>query len=289
MNVYPAKPHALKTIFGRPKVLIGVIHARPLPGSSQYQGEPIEDICAAAIEDGISYQQGGFHGVIVENAGDIPFSKPEHLGFETAAAMAIMTHLIRRELGVPVGVNVLANGLTCALAVAKCADASFVRANQWANAYVANEGFVEGAAPIATRYRTWIHAERVLVFADVHVKHGSHSIVADRPVAEQARDVEFFDADVLIATGFRTGGEADPEEIMNIRNSTQLPVIVGSGVSLSNARRILTMTDGAIVGSSVKDGGCWWKPVSRDRVEELVAIAEEVWTEGTSGDSPNGP
>lgn len=41
--------------------------------------------------------------------------------------------------------------------------------------------------------------------ADVHVKHGSHAIVADRPVAEQARDAEFFAADAMIATGSRTG------------------------------------------------------------------------------------
>ena len=44
------------------------------------------------------------------------------------------------------GVNVLANAALPALAVAKASGANFVRVNQWANAYVANEGFVEGEA-----------------------------------------------------------------------------------------------------------------------------------------------
>ncbi len=48
------------------------------------------------------------------------------------------------------------------------------------------------------------------MFADVHVKHGAHAITADRSIAELARDVEFFDADVAIATGQRTGDAATP-------------------------------------------------------------------------------
>ena len=53
----------------------------------------------------------------------------------------------------PIGVNVLANAALHALAVASAAGARFVRVNQWANAYVANEGLIEGAAARAMRYR----------------------------------------------------------------------------------------------------------------------------------------
>src|SRR5437773_2087238 len=83
-----------------------------------------------------------------------------------------------------------------AIGVAKAGGASFVRVNQWANAYVANEGLVEGEAGKVLRYRAAIAAEHVRIFADVHVKHGAHAIVADRPLEELARDIEFFDADV---------------------------------------------------------------------------------------------
>ena len=39
------------------------------------------------------------------------------------------------------------------------------------------------------------------------------AVTADRTVAELARDVEFFDADVAIATGQRTGNAASMEEL----------------------------------------------------------------------------
>src|SRR5690606_18458833 len=106
----------------------------------------------------------------------------------------------------------------------------FVRANQWANAYIANEGFVEGASGVALRYRSMLEAEEIHVFADVHVKHGSHAIVADRPIEELARDAAFFGASSLIATGFRTGDPTKVEEVLAVKKGSELPVLVGSGI-----------------------------------------------------------
>jgi membrane complex biogenesis BtpA family protein len=183
---------------------------------------------------------------------------------------------VRAEVGLPVGINVLANGAECSLAIAKASGASFIRSNQWVNAYVANEGFVEGAAAKASRYRSLLRAEEVRFFADVHVKHGSHAIVADRSLAEQTLDAEFFDADVLIATGQRTGGETALEEIKAIKEAASLPVIIGSGLSVGNAAEILRVADGAIVASSLKEDGNWWNPVSTERVKRLMEVVEKV-------------
>ena len=202
------KPNALIELFGVARPVIGVVHARPLPGSPAYDGERLEDIYSAAIDDARAYQEAGLHGLIVENHGDIPFLKPDAIGHETAAVMSVMAERVRIATRLPVGINVLANAAHVALAVAKASQATFVRVNEWANAYVANEGLVEGPAGTATRYRTWLRARDVRVFADVHVKHGAHAIVADRTIAELVRDAEFFDADVLIATGQRTGDAA---------------------------------------------------------------------------------
>jgi membrane complex biogenesis BtpA family protein len=264
--------HALEALFGRRRpVVIGVIHARPLPGAPDYDGEPVEAVYTAALEDGRRYAAGGVDGLIVENHGDIPFLKPEAIGPETATAMAVMADRVRREIGLPVGINVLANGALTALAVAKAAGAVFIRVNQWANAYVANEGIVEGPASAATRYRAWLRAREVRIFADVHVKHGAHAIVADRSLAELTRDVEFFDADVAIATGQRTGNAAAVDEIRAIREATSLPVVVGSGVSVANVGDILSVADGVIVASSLKRDGIWWHEVEPDRVAAFMA------------------
>jgi uncharacterized protein len=121
-----------------------------------------------------------------------------------------------------------------------------------------------------------LRAEEVKVFADVHVKHGSHAIVADRSLEEQTLDVEFFDADVLIATGQRTGGELDFRELEVVKSTTSLPVLVGSGVTEGNVRRVLGIADGAIVASSLKEDGNWWSSVSTERVKRLMEVVKTL-------------
>jgi len=274
--VFRPRPNAIETLFGRRKAVIGVIHSLPLPGSPGYEGQPMTEIVDFAVAEAERYRAGGVDGLIVENHGDIPFSKPEHLGPETAAGMAVMTDAVRRASGLTVGVNVLANGAIQALAVAKAAGAAFIRVNQWANAYVANEGFVEGPAAAATRYRAWLQAREVKIFADVHVKHGAHAITADRSIPELARDVEFFDADVAIATGQRTGDSATMEELSTIAGGTALPVAVGSGVTPENVGDILTVADAVIVASYLKRDGVWWNPVDPERLRTFMAAVERA-------------
>jgi membrane complex biogenesis BtpA family protein len=275
-SIYRVKPNAIQEIFGRRKAVIGVIHSLPLPGSPNYNGEPMEDIVAFAVAEAGRYRVGGVDGLIVENHGDIPFAKPDRLGPETAAAMAVITDAVRRQSGLPVGVNVLANGAVQALAVAKAAGAAFVRVNQWSNAYVANEGLMDGPAGEAARYRAWLRAKSIRIFADVHVKHGAHAITGDRTITELARDNEFFDADVAIATGQRTGDSATMDELQTIASGTSLPVAVGSGVTPDNVGDILTVADAVIVASYLKHEGAWWNPVDPERLKVFMQAVKKA-------------
>ncbi len=270
LGVFPPKPSALAEMFTGSPVLVGAVHLPALPGSPQYTGQPVAEIARFAVEESRAYIDNGFDGVIVENHGDIPFLKPGQHGYETAASMGVVTAAVVAEIGGCVGVSVLSNGGECAVAAAWSAAAGFVRVNQWANAYVANEGFIEGQAAVTTRFRHRIGAGPVRVFADVHVKHGAHAIVADRTLAEQTEDAEFFDADVLIATGSRTGDAASADEVAVIRENTVLPVIIGSGITAQNVRALLAECDGAIVASSVKDNGRWWGRVAGEKVRAVA-------------------
>lgn len=275
--IYPGTTQTLPDIFRTAKPIIGTVHLRPLPGAPLYDGESLESILSTALRDVEAYVSGGIDALIVENSGDLPFSKPGDIGMETVAFMTrVVSRIAAETSNVPVGVNCLANAVIPALAVAAAGGASFVRSNQWVNAYVANEGVVEGAAATALRFRQNIHARHVAVLADVHVKHGSHSIVADRPVAEQARDAEFFAADAVIATGSRTGDGTSTDEVESLRAGTSLPVLVGSGLSTKDVDALMAVADGAIVGSSLKDDGVWWMPVNEHRVRDLMARVREL-------------
>jgi len=266
-------PAAIRDIFGTDKPLIGVVHCPPLPGSPRYRGTPIGEIYDACLRDADRYMTGGLSGMIIENHGDVPFSKPEDLTPETAAFLSVVADRIRTATAAPLGINVLANAPIHAFAVAVASGAAFIRVNQWANAYIANEGFMEGRAAEAMRYRSLLRAEQVRVFADSHVKHGAHAITADRAIVELTRDLAFFDADVVIATGQRTGDSATMAEIDEVRSATALPLLVGSGVTAANVASILARTDGVIVASSLKEGGVWWNSVSIERVRAFVSAA----------------
>ena len=283
-KIFPDKPNYLKEIFKVECAVIGMVHLRPLPGAPHFRGGNLDELYDWAIRDVAALEEGGVDGVIIENAWDLPFSKPEDIGFETVAAMTSVANRLKSQTDLPIGVNCLANGAIQALAVAKAADLPFVRVNQWVNAYIANEGFVEGASARAARYRAHIKGENIRMFVDVHVKHGSHSIIADRSLADQTHDAVFFDADVLIATGTRTGNETEISEVEGIKNYTNLPVIVGSGMNVNNAEKILSVADGCIIGSSLKEGGKWWNPVSKQEVVKFMNEVQKVRERGNRFD-----
>jgi len=272
----PAKPSALQAHFSKPKPIIGVIHLKPLPGAPRYENEAMASIIAAAIRDARTLANGGIDGIMIENASDMPFSRPEHIGYETVAALTAVCQEVRNAVETPIGITCVANGAIAGLAVAKAVGAKWVRVNQWVNAYVANEGFLNGPAAEAMRYRAQIGAKDVSIFADVHVKFGAHAITADRSIAEQATDAEWFDADVLIATGTRTGSPTQPAEVNEVRAGTNLPVIVGSGLSPEQVPALMQVADGAIVGQWLKAESRWWNPVDPARVEALMSAMEKV-------------
>ncbi|QZY97424.1 BtpA/SgcQ family protein [Pantoea dispersa] len=279
VSISAEKSNAIQDIFSRSKAVIGVIHCDAFPGSPKYRGKSVSEIIDCALRDADNYLAGGVHGLIVENHGDIPFAKPDDIGPETAAFMAVITDKIRERFAAPLGINVLANAAIPAIATALAGGADFVRVNQWANAYIANEGFIEGAAAKALRYRNQLRADHIRVFADSHVKHGSHAIVADRSIQELTRDVDFFEADAVIATGQRTGDSATLSEIDEIRAATALPLLVGSGVTPDNVCQILGRTQGVIVASTLKVDGVWWNPVELARVKHFMAVAQAALEE----------
>lgn len=272
----PKNNNKLLKIFDRNKPLIGTIHCLPFPGSPRYNNEDVSKIISHAVVEAKKYEAGGMDGIIVENGWDIPFLKAEDIGYETVATMTAVANAVIKAVKIPLGIIINWNAAIASLAVAKITGAHFIRVNQWVNAYIANSGYIEGESGKVLRYRSNIGANNVKIFADVHVKHGAHAIVADRSLQEQAHDAEYFDADVLIATGSCTGNATSIDEIKEIKEGTTLPVLIGSGLSIENAQTLMGIADGAIIGSSVKKDGVWWNDVEVEQVKALVAEVNKL-------------
>ena len=134
---------------------------------------------------------------------------------------------------------------------------------------------IESCAGELLRYRRAIGAERVLIFADIKKKHGAHAITADVPIVETAKAAEFFLADGVIVSGAATGEPASPDEVREVVGATNVPVLVGSGITVANLTQF-SKAHGFIVGSSVKHGGVWCNQLDRDAVRSLAGAFAEL-------------
>jgi membrane complex biogenesis BtpA family protein len=183
----------------------------------------------------------------------------------TAAMIAI-----RQAISLPVGVNVLRNDGCAALSIAQVCGARFVRCNVFVGAVVTDQGVIEGAARELLDLRTRLGAD-VQIWADVGVKHAV--ALGDYPVAQQAKDArERGLADALIVTGSATGEATPYERIVEVADAVPgCPVLIGSGIDAANAAELLKVAAGAIVGSSVKDGGIVSRAVSIESVRSLAS------------------
>jgi membrane complex biogenesis BtpA family protein len=256
-----------RACFAAPRALIGVLHVGALPGTPRAH-DRIDALIDLALTEATIYRDAGFTALVIENTHDRPYQKGA-VGPEITAAMTAIAREVKREIALPLGIQVLAGANREALAVAHATGADFIRAEGFVFAHVADEGVIEACAADLLRYRRAIGADRVLVFTDIKKKHSAHAITADVSITETAKAAEFFLADGVIVTGISTGEPASPDEVRDVAESVQMPVMVGSGITPANLPRFAT-AHGFIVGSSVKQGGVWSNPID---VEAVRAVA----------------
>jgi len=260
--------HAFHQTFGSPRVLVGMIHVGALPGTpAAHHG--VEKLVQDAVAEARVYRDAGFGALIIENMHDRPYLNRD-AGPEVVAAMTAIGREVKREVTLPLGVQVLSGANRQALAIAHACGAEFVRAEGFVFAHVADEGLMSADAGELLRYRRAIGAERVKVFADIKKKHSSHALTADVSLAETAKAAEFFLADGVIVTGGATGEPADAADLAAVAAAAAGPVLVGSGLTPGNLAHYAA-AHGFIVGSSVKRGGLWSNPLDRDAVKAMAS------------------
>ena len=258
----------MNTLFSaHPKLLIGVVHLRPLPGSPRWHGD-MESVVELAVNDAHAYERGGAHALFIENFGDVPFTRGS-VAPETIAAMAAAGRAIRDAVKLPIGFNVLRNDACAALALCAVCGGAFIRVNVHTGAMLTDQGLIEGNAYDTLRYRRRI-CPAAQIFADVHVKHAVP--LGTWTIEDAARDtVERGLADALIVSGTGTGLATDLADVERVRHTCPATkVLLGSGVRLENIRDFLPVADGFIVASSLKLNGKLSNPVDVKRVAALV-------------------
>ncbi|RMF05495.1 MAG: BtpA family membrane complex biogenesis protein [Chloroflexi bacterium] len=249
------------------KTIIGMIHVDALPGTPR-SSSSMADIIAKARAEAELYRDAGIDMLAIENMHDVPFDRS--VGPEITAAMAVVGYEVKKASGLRCGIQILAAANKEALGAAQAAGLDFVRAEGFVFGHVADEGYIDGCSAEMLRYRRQIGADDVLVITDVKKKHSSHAVTSDVSIVETAHAAEFFLSDGVVVTGVATGTEASLEELQQVKQAVNIPVLVGSGVTHENVDRYLAVADALIVGSYFKYDGLWSNGVEFERVKSFM-------------------
>jgi membrane complex biogenesis BtpA family protein len=260
------------------KPIVGMVHLPALPGAPEFSGD-FEAVRAAALRDARRLEAGGVDALMVENFGDAPFY-PDDVPKHVVASMTRIAAGIGDAVDLPIGINVLRNDAAAALSVAAAVEAALVRVNVHVGARVTDQGIVEGRAHETVRLRERLDADTAIL-ADLEVKHSAP--LTERPLDAEAvaEPIERGLAAGVVVSGAGTGHEVASDHltaVASVRDEAELdaPIFVGSGVTAENVADLLDIADGAIVGTALKEDGETTNSVSAERVEKLVAAADEA-------------
>ncbi|WP_243108574.1 BtpA/SgcQ family protein [Clostridium rectalis] len=253
-------------LFKDKKAIIGMVHLLPLPGSAMFDGD-MEKVYSQAIHDTKVLEEGGVAALMVENFGDMPYSK--ELSLEQSTALAAVAAVVKENTKLPVGIDAAFCDYKSAIACAKATGADFVRLAVFVDTVECFAGILEPCCAQALKYRKQIDAQEVMIFADIQVKH-THMLVENVDIIESASVAVNCGADAVIVTGLATGMETPIETVKRVKDNVSCPVIIGSGVNCKNIKEQMNIADGAIVGSSLKYDNVVTNKVHIDKVKELM-------------------
>jgi len=253
--------------FTSARTIIGVIHLPAMPG---YPDSPGVTACIdKALADLEALEAGGADGVLVENEYDRP-----HMLLAARETIACMTRITSEVVAAArrcvVGIEILINDPEASMAVARASGARFIRTDYFTDPMTRAEygGPMKIDAAGLLDYRRHIGADDVMIMADIQVKYAA--LMIERGLDESARIAFEAGADAVIVSGNATGDPARLPDLEAARQGAQgRPVLIGSGLDAGNAHSLLGACDGAVVGTSLKDG----EYITPEKVRAIMAAA----------------
>lgn len=257
--------------FCRKKPIFGMVHFPPLPGSPEYNpATGLKGIRDTALRDAEILAEAGFDGFVFSNEGDRPY-----LGDVGKYTVAIMTRLISEiapKFGLPFGVSVLADP-EAAVLVGQAVEANFVRTFlSWV--FVADWGIANPDAGKLQRLKRSVDGKSEIL-ANIC---GHTEPLGGRKIRDIARGAVMFGmANAVCLAGTTAGSEIPESDLVEAREGAgEAPVFVGTGANINNLERMLRLSDGIIVGSSLKIDGVVFNPIDPKRAESFIKKAQEI-------------
>lgn len=257
----------LKETFGSEKPIIGMVHLPPLPGSPLYDGKGgIGRIVTAAAADIEALQKGGVDALMFGNEGDRPYvlkASPVAL-----ASYAFVIGELKPQIKLPFGVNYLWDPVA-SVALAVASGARFAR-EIFTGVYDSDMGLWAPDAASAVRLRADAGRSDLKLMFNINAEFASP--IGERSIAQRAKSAVFSSlADVVLVSGPMTGEAVEMSNLQQAKKAVgSVPVFANTGVNIDNVEAVLSVGDGAIVGTHFKVDGDTWKPVDSARVKRFM-------------------
>ncbi|MEE8292033.1 MAG: BtpA/SgcQ family protein [Candidatus Tectomicrobia bacterium] len=258
---------------GHKKVVIGMVHLLPLPGTPFYQEGNMEQALEKAVADATALSQGGADGCLVQTV-DRVYPTKDEADYARVAAMAAIVHAVAGAVSpnFQIGVQIMVNALQASIAVAKVCGGSFLRCTALVGATLTPSGLVEANPLDFLSYRTRIGAQDIKLIAEVDSMH--FQWMGHKPTAQVARLASRAGAHAVEVA--HADEDTNARLVREIKQAMpQVPVILGGHTTHENAARRLAEADGAFVGSCLQTDG-WGSRVDVERVREYVKIVAQL-------------
>lgn len=212
-------------VFGTTKPIIGMIHLK---------GTNDRDIIRRAVSEIDTLNKNGVDGIMIENYFGDAYNVEEVLDY---------LHKIRSEL--VYGVNIL-NDYYKSYELADKYGASFIQVDSVAGHLYKYDDMIFDKSINFLR-----DTSNTILFGGVRFKYQPY--LSQRSLAEDLK-IGMERCDAIVVTGEGTGIQTDLNKIKEFRNIIgNFTLIVGAGLTSDNCVPQLSIADGGIVGSYIKD------------------------------------
>ena len=264
-------------LFKTKKPIIAMVHFPALPGSPLYDEKKGLDFIYKSIEkDLINLQKAGVDAVMFGNENDRPYELK--VNSATLTTMSYMIGKLSEKINVPFGVNVLWDPIST-IALAVSTNAQFVR-EIFTGTYASDMGIWTPNAGEAMRYRNSLGRKDIQIYFNISAEFAYS--MDRRSISERAESAVFSSIpDAVLVSGQITGQSAKLEEIKEVSKIVpKTPVLANTGVNFDNVEEILKVTDGVIIGSSLKYKNNTWNNVDPKRAKSFMTKVRAIRKNG---------
>ncbi len=253
-------------LFAIDKPIIAMVHLPALPGRPRHdRATSMQEAVEGVVADVGALQAAGVDGLLFCNEADLPYQLS--VGAEAAAAMAALIGQVRAEVRRPFGVDMVWDPYA-SLAVARATGAAFVR-EVFTGVYESDLGLMQPDFGTIAAYREQIGAGDVALFNNITPEFAS--TIGARTIPERAESAVYLGVDAILISGPITGTATDVRQIREAKAAVpDTPVLANTGVRAETVDDILSVADGAIVGTTFKRAGVTWNAVDAERATTFM-------------------